>query len=267
MIKLPNECYYPIFNNLQDNYKNLLSCALVNRQWCRIIIPILWSKAKNHLNDRRLITIFLLMLNTKEQALLIPFNIILPSHPVPLFKYANYITSINDDLDYGITRWLRYNKYETGRLKNVVKFSLISMFQRTNKSLKSINLNCNYYQFGSERMNTLLEALYDNTALNTLELHSYNIDIEGGRIIAKFFCKTTTLIHLNLSSNNLGSEGGEALADALCKNTTLTTLNLHNNNIGSKGGKALANALCKNITLTTLYSGVAITLDQKEEKR
>ncbi|KAF0429115.1 f-box domain-containing protein [Gigaspora margarita] len=178
MITLPNECYYPIFNNLQDNYKNLLSCALVNRQWCRIIIPILWSNAKDHLNDMRLIKIFLLMLNTKEQALLIPFNIILPSHPVPLFKYASYITSINDDLDCGITRWLRYNKYETGRLKNVVKFSLISMFLRTNKSLKCLSLNSNYSnKFGSERVNTLLEALYDNTALNTLDLYNNKIAI------------------------------------------------------------------------------------------
>ncbi|KAF0429116.1 RNI-like protein [Gigaspora margarita] len=245
MIKLPNECYYPIFNNLQDNYKNLLSCALVNRQWCRIIIPILWSKAKNHLNDIRLIKIFLLMLNTKERALLIPFNIALPSHPIPLFEYSSYITSINDNLDYGITGWLRYNKYETRRVKNVVKFSLISMFLRTNKNLKSLNLNSNYYQFGSERVNTLLEALYDNTALNTLDLHNNKIDIEGGRIIAKFLCKNTTLIHLDLSSNNLGSEGGEALANALCKNTMLTFLYFHDNNIGSKGGKALANGFAR----------------------
>ncbi|KAF0429119.1 hypothetical protein F8M41_005785 [Gigaspora margarita] len=119
------------------------------------------------------------MLNTEERDLLIPFNIALPSHPIPLFEYSSYITSFNDNLDCGIIGWLRYNKYETRRAINVVKFSLISMFLRTNKSLKSLNLNSNYYQFGSERMNTLLEALYDNTALNTLNLYNNKIDQKG----------------------------------------------------------------------------------------
>src|SRR5260364_52237 len=102
MITLPNECYYIIFNNLRNNYKNLFSCALVNRQWCRIIIPILWSEPTHHFEDIRLIRIFLLTLNAEEQGLLIPFKITLPSFPKPLFEYTSYITSVNNYLYDGI---------------------------------------------------------------------------------------------------------------------------------------------------------------------
>ncbi|RIB22759.1 hypothetical protein C2G38_948854 [Gigaspora rosea] len=67
MITLPIECYCIIFNNLRYNYKDLFSCILVNRQWCRIIIPILWSNPKNHFKNIKLIEIFLLTLNHKNK--------------------------------------------------------------------------------------------------------------------------------------------------------------------------------------------------------
>src|SRR5260363_203695 len=92
MITLPLDCYDIIFNNLRHNYKNLFSCALVNRQWCRIIMPILWSEPKKHFKNIKLIRIFLLTLNSEEQAPLIPFKLNLPSYPRPLFEYTSYIT-------------------------------------------------------------------------------------------------------------------------------------------------------------------------------
>ncbi|KAF0525702.1 f-box domain-containing protein [Gigaspora margarita] len=137
MITLPNECYYAIFNNLCHDYKNLFSCALVNRHWCRVIIPILWSKPK--LKNIKLIRIFLLTLNVNEQALLIPFKITLPSHPKPLFEYTNYITSINSDyLHNGVRSWLTCEGFEmykrdeaSHELENAVESSLIVMLLRT----------------------------------------------------------------------------------------------------------------------------------------
>ncbi|KAF0401368.1 hypothetical protein F8M41_009477 [Gigaspora margarita] len=98
MITLPYEYYHQIFNNLQNTYNDLFSCALVNRHWCRIIIPILWETPI--FGDIRLIRILLLTLNGKEQALLIPFKINLPSYQKPLFEYTSYIAFIDDDLYY-----------------------------------------------------------------------------------------------------------------------------------------------------------------------
>ncbi|CAG8774874.1 13038_t:CDS:1, partial [Acaulospora morrowiae] len=41
--RLPSECLEEIFKYLHDDLVSLHSCALVNRSWCRIAIPLLWS--------------------------------------------------------------------------------------------------------------------------------------------------------------------------------------------------------------------------------
>src|SRR5689334_23432741 len=106
MMILPIECYCIIFNNFRTNYKTLFSCLLVNRRWCRIIIPILWSEPTNYFKDKRLIKIYLLALNSEEQALLIPFKITYPNCPRPLFEYVSYTTSVGSYLDNEVKNWL-----------------------------------------------------------------------------------------------------------------------------------------------------------------
>src|SRR5690242_8260839 len=125
MIPLPNECYYVIFNNICHDYKNLFSCSLVNRHWCKIIILILCSKP--NLEDIRLIRMFLLTLNVNEQALLIPFKITLPSHSKLLFEYTNYITSVNCHLHDGIRNWLAcegFEKNEWGEVPRELEYAV-----------------------------------------------------------------------------------------------------------------------------------------------
>ncbi|KAF0485493.1 RNI-like protein [Gigaspora margarita] len=285
MIILPLECYYIIFNNLQYNYKNLYSCALVNRQWCRIIIPILWRDPKNHFKNLKLIKIFLLTLNVKEQSLLIPFKITLPNHPKPLFEYTNYITSVNNDLYDGVRNWLYYKRYKPteyileNNLENAVKCSLISMFLRTGKNLKYLSLNeiiCNQIIFENLYENTtvtsihldnicgdfkyktldvLVKILQKNSTLTSLNLEFYLLDFEGVKTLLEALYKNTVLNSLNLCKNQISNKEVEALAKFLYGNTTLTNLDLANNYIRSEGGIALADALYKNTTLT--YLGLA----------
>ncbi|KAF0557656.1 f-box domain-containing protein [Gigaspora margarita] len=111
MIELPNECLSEIFksfgNNNNKNYRFLFSCLLVNRQWCRNVIPVLWSRSLSCIDDRRLMRIYLLSLNAEEKAPLIPLNISLPDGPKPLFEYSFYTISINYHyLEKGIMKWL-----------------------------------------------------------------------------------------------------------------------------------------------------------------
>src|SRR6266540_4976462 len=40
--EFPIECLEEIFNNLEKNISSLHSCLLVNRTWCKLIVPILW---------------------------------------------------------------------------------------------------------------------------------------------------------------------------------------------------------------------------------
>ncbi|KAF0562530.1 f-box domain-containing protein [Gigaspora margarita] len=201
MIALPNECYYQIFNNPRLNHKNLFSCALVNRQWCRVIIPILWSEPKRHFKDIRLIRIFLLTLNSEEQDLLISFKINFPNYPKPLFEYTNYITSVTYDLYNGVRNWLRYERYKIeNELVNAVVGSLTEMFLRTSKNLKHLDFNDSICD------PILLDYLYENTTITSMYIFTdFKSKAIGG--LLKILYKNFTLTSLTLSSVKFGFEG------------------------------------------------------------
>ncbi|KAF0488033.1 hypothetical protein F8M41_022427 [Gigaspora margarita] len=240
MNTLPNECYDMIFNNFQYEYNDLFSCALVNRQWCRIIIPILWRDPYFKLEDIRFIRTLLLTLNVEEQTLLIPFNITLPSYSKPLFEYTCYITSINSDLYKGIRNWLSFDGAKN--LLHAIKSSLIVMFLRTSGTLKDLRLDeiiCNQLLF---------EKLYENTTVTHVSLfisYKVNDDLLSKSIdrLVKFVNKNSTLTCFNLTSIRLGIKGVKTLLEALYKNTVLNSLGFFGNRI------------------------VDAILDQKEEKQ
>ncbi|RIB11975.1 hypothetical protein C2G38_2042214 [Gigaspora rosea] len=286
MITIPNECYYIIFNNFRRDYKSLFSCALVNRQWCRIIIPILWSEPGQNLKDQRLIRTFILMLNAEEQTLLIPFKITFLRHPKPLFEYTRYIISINSHFYIGIKNWLPYNRHEIrSELENAVKCSLIKMLLRTSKCLKYLYLDeiicnplifenlyknstiisidlCLTYNisnnFKSKAIDGLIKILNKNSTLTSLNLRSILLGTKEMKVLLEALYKNSVLNSLGLCY--IGKEEEKMLAKFLCKSTTLTSLSIHGNNRGLllysypglEGGKVLADALCKNNTLKKL---------------
>ncbi|KAF0557235.1 ATP-binding cassette, subfamily B MDR/TAP, member 1 [Gigaspora margarita] len=174
MIKLPNECFFEIFNNIRFDFKSLLSCLLVNRQWCKLIVPILWSEPTEYFDDRGLIEMYLLELNAKEQALLIPFKIILPNCPRPLFEYASYTKSVGGYLTAGIKNWLngrRNFKYKKNYIEpmKAIKCSLIAMFLRASKNLMHLRLENIIYK-------TILENLSLNNTIISLSLNHVYFD-------------------------------------------------------------------------------------------
>ncbi|CAG8568007.1 867_t:CDS:2 [Rhizophagus irregularis] len=67
---LPIECISHIFESFQDN-KNLYTCLLVNRFWCRIAIPILYktpftrNQERNKSQQSKIISTYLSCLNFK----------------------------------------------------------------------------------------------------------------------------------------------------------------------------------------------------------
>ncbi|KAF0470602.1 f-box domain-containing protein [Gigaspora margarita] len=232
MIPLPNECLFEIFNNFRTDYKFLFSCLLVNRHWCRIIIPILWSEPTDSIENSKLIRTCLLILNSEEQAQLIPFKIILPTCPKPLFEYTNYTTSCGYSLNDGIINWLNENylykgvydedDYNYDELVSAVKCSLISMFLRTSRGLKCLCVKGIIY-------NREIKNLYKNTTITTLKFYFNRVDYEGIKALADTISKNTSLT--SLSIYQLGSKDLKMLAEAFRKNVSLISLTLCGINI------------------------------------
>ncbi|KAF0454570.1 f-box domain-containing protein [Gigaspora margarita] len=239
MIALPNECFLKIFNNLQrDNgdllHKDLFSCLLVNRQWCRIIVPILWSNPLIHFSNKKLIRICLLTLNSEEQTLLIPFKITLPNDPKPLFNYTSYITFVSNYLNSGIDDWLYNERCETDNdwrsnqnrsyqpsygsnrhlmiyyyegLVNAIKCSLIKMFLRTSKNLDNLIIN------GIIHDKMILEDIYRKTTITTIKFSYSSFNSEERKLFMEILNRNITLTSLSFENCKLGSEGGQVLAE------------------------------------------------------
>ncbi|KAF0480572.1 f-box domain-containing protein [Gigaspora margarita] len=289
MLSLPTECYCMIFNNFRNNYKELLACALVNRHWCGIVMPIMWSEPKRKFRDERLIKIFLLTLNIEEQTLLIPYKMNFPTQPKPLLEYTNFITSITRDLYDGISFLPNlFGKHEvTADFRDAILISLIKMFLRTGKSLKSLyleDIDCNHINikdttitsvelvlpqtvsdgFKRKTLDGLIDNLKETSTLTTLSFVSVRIGIKRMKKLIKIFYNSIVLNSLGVYSFPLGNRSGKLLATFLIKNTTLTSLHLTGkksinsiglrlaNSLGSVGGKAIEEGLCQNITLTQL---------------
>ncbi|RIB29381.1 hypothetical protein C2G38_2155451 [Gigaspora rosea] len=271
------------FKNISKQQITYFSCLLVNRQWCKIIVPILWRQPK--FKNAGFIKICLLGLNAEEQRLLIPFKIKFPNTEKRLlFEYLSFIKEIhfNYNLANGIESWLSQEGFTfSENFILTIANSLIKMFLQTSKKLKLSVFDGNILNYaGKNTVKNIAEALLKNNTLTYLKIYfsqlnskfwdvftyylctnsslkflilsDFNIGFEDGKKLANAICNNNTLASLCLCRNQLGSEGGKAIADALCKNTTLTTLNLITNQLGPEGGKAIADAFCKNTTLTSL---------------
>ncbi|KAF0407953.1 f-box domain-containing protein [Gigaspora margarita] len=271
---LPNECLFEIFKNLRFYNACLFSCLLVNRQLCRIIIPILWSKPK--FNDKRFVLICLLTLNHEEQTQLIPFNIMLQNEPKPLFEYTSYITNFENEnynhLISGITSWLKSFKnggnkehelygtmfrgfFRADRPTNAIICSLFTMFLRTSTRLKNLTFIGNIHNkiMFAETGKAIADALYVNSSLDSLNLNSNELDTEVGKAMAKALRKNTTLTNLNLDHNQLGFKGGMALAEALCENRTLGSLSIGDNDIIDRKKSTLSRIFWNNPFLQVTF--------------
>ncbi|KAF0522455.1 f-box domain-containing protein [Gigaspora margarita] len=251
-IAIPSECLLEIFEYLDRKY--LFSCLLVNRQWCRYIVPILWSRIDELSINKNFIRTCLLLLNTEEQASLIPFNIMFPNDPKPLFEYTKYITHLRIytyNLFNKISKF--YGPFDEGGIDvfRAINCLLISKFLRTGDRIKCIEITAE--QFGCcitpskslyldcfEDIHKLIihllsENLYKDTTLASLSLNFY-ISSEEANILANALCKNTTLTSLKHRRGNFYYEEVEPLILALHQNTTLTCFDIARNRYGTRGG-------------------------------
>src|SRR3989337_2794619 len=93
MTKLNIDCLHLIFNELRENINSLYSCLLVNREWCSVVVPILWKRYSWCKSEKKFYNIILTCLPSSSKQLLFNNNIELPSTILlkpPLFNYISF---------------------------------------------------------------------------------------------------------------------------------------------------------------------------------
>jgi len=84
--QLPYECLGEIFEHLENDA--LRSCLLVNRFWCEVSVPILWTSIRNY-------NTLTVCLPNESKEILHKNEIIIPTSKPPLFNYATFIKSLS----------------------------------------------------------------------------------------------------------------------------------------------------------------------------
>ncbi len=104
--QLPPDCLLDIFIHLKDDITSLYSCALVNRLWCRLVIPLLWSQPFELSSENRHLkiieTYFSCLLDIDKNGFLDK-----KTNFKPFFNYPKYLKKFNSKkFSLAINQWL-----------------------------------------------------------------------------------------------------------------------------------------------------------------
>src|SRR6266536_3954513 len=105
--KISSELIYEIIKYFQNDFSTLYSCILVNRLWCRLVIPILWKDPFSiPTKNFNFIEIYLHNLNDDYlKTKLNKYNINIPSNT--LFNYPSFIKNLNTRKMFSsIEKWI-----------------------------------------------------------------------------------------------------------------------------------------------------------------
>src|SRR3954464_8646365 len=96
MTKLNVDCLNLIFNELQGDKISLHSCLLVNKEWCNVVVPILWKERSWYesykVSKKKLFNTMLSCLPSSSRQLLSDNDIKLPSTILLKPTLFNYIS-------------------------------------------------------------------------------------------------------------------------------------------------------------------------------
>ena len=132
---LPFNCLSEIVEYLEDK-RDLRSCLLIDRLWCEVTVPILWTSIQNY---HTLIVCLPFCLSDESKEVLRKNNVILstPNSRPPIFNYVKYVRSLSCDM-YEIVEQLGIDLSITSRtLVAVVMREILKMFMKQT-SLKQL---------------------------------------------------------------------------------------------------------------------------------
>jgi hypothetical protein len=204
MEKLNIDCLILIFNNLWTDNNSLYSCLLVNKEWCHLIVPILWEKHCMHVGDENIkiiSNIIFSCLSTSSQQLLFDNDIKLPLTILsksPMFNYVSFCKFLEAYVINKIINVVfKVENLEFDK-RNLLEQEVYKLFISQCKSIKSLGwktyqplpsfpgaLTCfsQLYELSIDlyyvNSNNLYEMAQICKNLNTLYVYNYCQDIPG----------------------------------------------------------------------------------------
>jgi hypothetical protein len=148
--KIFQEIYGPRgYYRSNEHLNNLYSCLLVNREWCKSAVPVLWSAVFYPIQTIRIgtITTYLSCLDLEKRQILqnqAGINIPTWQYDRPRFEYASYLTELNfDKFLKTIFSWCKKHRkpYRITRRNELVIRSLLELFSSRRANIKYFAMN------------------------------------------------------------------------------------------------------------------------------
>ncbi|CAG8576558.1 20281_t:CDS:2 [Rhizophagus irregularis] len=138
MLRLNVDCLVLIFDELQDK-ESLYSCLLVNREWCRLVVPILWKNYSwCNVDEFNFFNTILSWLSTSSKKILSDNDIKLPSTTLlkpPLFNYISFCRFPETEI---INRMIEMvlEKQNDNNKRNILEQEIYKLFISQCKNVK-----------------------------------------------------------------------------------------------------------------------------------
>ncbi|CAB5100015.1 unnamed protein product [Rhizophagus irregularis] len=202
MAKLYNDILHYIFQKLNNDGSSLLSCLLVNKQWCELVIPTLWKCPLKYFeinNERILLNIILTHLSEKSKQLLIFHNISIISKE-----------ELNKKLSFNYVRFCKHICVHNFLLNQDIYGGFLSVFQivlleqEIYKLFVSECSNIRYLDLGEVR-----HAIYLFPGAEICLLNLNEVDCKSCLETSLFYgmahiCKLIEKIYIEFKYDNIG---------------------------------------------------------------
>ncbi|KAG9295083.1 hypothetical protein G9A89_017877 [Geosiphon pyriformis] len=211
-ICLPTEILQDIFNRLTTK-NDLFSCALVNRQWCQVAVPILWKNILEAKNRIRIVEVFLFCLPEADKESLSHYEIPIPKfrQPVATFNYPSFLKLIClNDIYHDIKDYIC-------------------------SCCKPASINST--RVAAEQIRFLQKILLEYFARNSPKLSSMIIDQRGGLLVPLLVNSELDLLTARITTLKIHWEFNIFPALQLLSNTKLQ--NIQNLDFDLQNGKVL----------------------------
>ncbi|RIA95089.1 hypothetical protein C1645_817207 [Glomus cerebriforme] len=170
MLKLNKDVLYLIFEELIDDKKILCSCLLVNKDWCKMVIPILWRdpwKSLTKEKEKLLLNVVVSHLSDESRKRLIKRKLLSSLYyQKPLFDYISFCRHLN----LIVIQKIINSNYKKSKLL-IIQKEIFNLFINGNTKITHLYIPTQFdYKIhlipGTKRCFSEIEFLRCNTSIN-----------------------------------------------------------------------------------------------------